>query len=351
MKFSIIIPIYNNLQFLSDCLYGCLRQNFPSEEFEIILVDDASTEDVYGKSRKIYHNYKAKFKNCPLPRFNVLRHEINKRQGGARNTGLKASKGEYIIFLDSDDYWIADNVLLTFADILKDESFDVVRSTTWICAPYEKLPTLSTIKFNGISDRMMGKEHLNPKSFFCEIWTSAYKRSLLVDNGIEFRENVWFEDSDWTIKVSWYAKKIALIDFPFYVYRLNPDSTTSQPRLQMFRDNITSTASIEDFIKEVEMSDDIRKTCYNRIKDSILLFIKLSRHYSIEESLRSLKLIRPCLLQKTDNYDLSFFERIQFGMLRNCPLFLTSVIRDLTLLKRLFVKILKKCIIIFKSVI
>ena len=97
--FSIIIPVYNVEQYLEQCLDSVLNQTFT--DFEVLCVDDCGTDN----SAQILKVYAQKDK-----RIKIIKHEKNKRQGGARNTALKVAKGKYIFCIDSDD-WAETNAL------------------------------------------------------------------------------------------------------------------------------------------------------------------------------------------------------------------------------------------------
>lgn len=342
MKFSIIIPTYNNSEYLIDCLNSIILQDYNSDEFEIIVVDDASTEDISDTCNSIYNDVLTKFNITNPPSLKIIRHNLNKRQGGARNTGLQNAKGEYVIFLDSDDYWNGTNVLSALEPLVKDSKYDVIRSVTWNNAPYDQPLNFAPVNYNGVIQELTGKGYIGSTKFFYDIWTSVYKRSLLIANKISFRENVVYEDSDWTLKVFWETANVALINFPFYTHRLNPESTAMKPRIQSFKDNISSIACVEDFIVDSNMEEPYNRICYNRIKHSIMSYILMTRHYSINESVDSLKTIRKNLLTQTHNYDMTASDKIKFFLIRNCPFLLVSSIKFMTISKRFILKCVQK---------
>ena len=104
MKFSIVVPIYKTEKYLKQCVDSILSQSFT--DFELILVDDGSPDN----SGKMCDDYAQK--DCRV-------RVIHKQNGGlsdARNAGIKEAKGDYLCFLDSDDFWLTDKVLETFAE-------------------------------------------------------------------------------------------------------------------------------------------------------------------------------------------------------------------------------------------
>jgi glycosyltransferase involved in cell wall biosynthesis len=101
LKLSFILPCYNVTPYIGRCIESIEHQDIPQSEYEVICVDDCSTDDTVQKIKE----YQAKYPNIQL-----ICHEVNKTAGGARNTGIDAAKGEYLWFVDPDDA-IVENVL------------------------------------------------------------------------------------------------------------------------------------------------------------------------------------------------------------------------------------------------
>ena len=332
MKFSIIIPAYNASRYICDCLDSLLAQDFPKHEYEVIVVDDSSTDDTAKIVAERYINVK------------LLRHEQNRRQGGARNTGIKAATGEYVMFIDADDYWNARNTLSVIDQLLKQyPDLQVLRSVSFNTVKYDARARYESVtcENDGVTI-MSGQENLSTGKFLYEIWTSVYRRDFLVNNSLYFRENVFFEDSDWTIKMLWHATLIGLYRFPFYCYRNNPDSTTIKPNIKTFEDNVMSIAAIDDFVHQVDMPQSCEFAVYTKVKRSILSFIHISRLYSVKDSVACIKGIRRSLLKDTWHYRMTMFDRVRFCMLRNCPWLLVGIVRYLILTKRLVLKCVRR---------
>lgn len=329
MTYSIIIPIYNTPSvYLEDCLRGLFLQDYPKDKYEIILVDDASTEHIRGIVDDICERYESK------PQIQFIRHTHNKRQGGARNTGLEAANGDYVMFLDSDDYWDATNVLSVFELILEHGKFDILRSFVWKSPSSDVIPEVKLCPYNNEFLEESGINYLSDSSFSYEIWSACYRRSFLLQNQIYFRENVVFEDSDWAIKAFYYARCIAIIQFPFYNYRLNLNSTTTTYREGTFIDNVSSIAAIDDFVQSVKMPDICKNAIYSKIKKSILSYIRISRNYQILTSVKCIRGIRRSLLKNTSYYKMSIINHMTFMLLYYCPIIVVVPVRFLALIKR-----------------
>lgn len=233
MKFSIIIPAYNAVRTISYCLDSVIRQDFPKNDYEIIVVDDCSPDN----QNDIIETYAAKSnEDKSSPSVILIHHKKNKRQGGARNTALQAAKGDWIIFLDADDYWRSTKVLDTFGKLISQHpEAEIFESSTYIPSTDVNLPQINPDIIN--SRIKTPSEYYEKQPHPC-IWTAAYARNLIFN--IPFRERVYYEDTDWKIKVFTKAKKIATFDFPFYVYFQNQISTTSAKSIKTFEDAVSA---------------------------------------------------------------------------------------------------------------
>ena len=161
MKLSIIIPVYNTGGYLSRCLDSCLNQDIPSNEYEIIAVDDGSTDnslDLLKKYAGAYSNIK------------VL-HQSNKRQGAARNKGLSVAQGEYIWFVDSDD-WIVENCLAKVCEIC--QGVDILETDRSYVYYDNSDPYLNIGKWTGVQGYI-------------------FNRNFLCTNNLIFKEKIFFE--------------------------------------------------------------------------------------------------------------------------------------------------------------
>lgn len=140
MKFSVIIPAYCAEKYITHCLNSIINQDYPSNEYEVIIVDECSPD----RQNDIIDNYigndthllsddsRHYTKRSPLIR--LIKHDANKKQGGVRNTGLAAAQGEWIIFVDADNYWCRRDVMNHFSEIIyRFDDIDIVESFTHIC--------------------------------------------------------------------------------------------------------------------------------------------------------------------------------------------------------------------------
>lgn len=210
-KISIIVPVFNVEKYLPGCLNSLLAQTMT--DFEVICVNDGST-DGCGKILDDYVQKDDRF---------ISVHQQNKGLSGARNTGLNFAKGEYVYFLDSDDYLHPD-ALKTLYEIAEKENVDMVTGelihTTELYHPIETridINSLKTIRFDETFYNF-----LNRKEIKTSVCTRLCKRSLL--KNIRFIEGIYFEDVPFTTLLMEQASNLVVTNAPIYYYYHNPDS-------------------------------------------------------------------------------------------------------------------------------
>lgn len=208
--FSIIIPVYNTEKYIKKCLDSVINQGY--EYFEAIVVNDGSTD----ASVKIVNQY------LQDPRFRLISQE-NKGLGGARNTGICAAKGDYLVFLDSDDY-ISKDMLEALEDVIQKEKCDIVAfDAIGITVAGERIQYYGYSEYPASLNRIT-KEQLmvmEPTSCF-----KSYKRDLFTKNQIFFPEKLWYEDFATILRIALYAKNNVYIKKPLYYYVQQPNSIT-----------------------------------------------------------------------------------------------------------------------------
>lgn len=211
VKVSVIIPVYNVELYLEECLDSVLSQSL--RDIEVILVNDGSTD----RSFEIIENY-AKNDN----RIQVLNQD-NKGVSAARNIGLSISRGEYILFVDSDDMIIENSLDLLYkqaceknTEVLLGHAYRYFTNGEKIDFFYnrKKLDKDEVTDGKVLYSRLMEKSIFPPLVylFFC-------KKDFLDKYDIRFKEGIIHEDELWCVKVIYQAKKITCTSFYTYLYR------------------------------------------------------------------------------------------------------------------------------------
>jgi len=219
VKLSIIVPIYNVEQYLRKCVDSLLNQNIPSSDYEIILVDDGSPD----ACPKICDNYAAAHKNV---------HVVHRENGGlsaARNSGIEVAQGEYVMFVDSDDY-IKTNVLGGLLAQVERDKLDVLRyRLQYINPQYEVYNPYKSDPFKGndySEEPTDGVSFLNFRmNTQCYAWAFVLKRELL--DGCLFTPGIYFEDTDWAPRMLVRAKRVASTNTVVYNYLQREGSITN----------------------------------------------------------------------------------------------------------------------------
>ncbi len=218
-KVSIIVPVYNVEQYLSECIESILNQSF--RDYELILVDDGSTD----KSGELCDAY-AQRENVKV---------IHKQNGGlssARNAGMDIAQGELLYFVDSDDF-LSENGLSELVKMYDESGADVVIAQ--LTQDRAELAAHQALDYFTYDRKkvleLLFREKLNP-SANCKLYRSA------LFNGIRFPEGLVYEDYATIPRVVDAADKIAVTQFKVYYYRPNPESITgvafSPRRMQFF---------------------------------------------------------------------------------------------------------------------
>ena len=207
MKFSIIVPVYNVEQYLEQCLESLLAQDYG--DYEVICVNDGSTDG----SRGILTKWEGR-----MPQMRVIDRE-NGGLSAARNTGQEAATGDYVVFVDSDD-WVEPTMLSRLAEEAHGEDM--------ICFACRKSDSGATDTL--IPEQNDGWSYYNRHAlehrevpFVC-VWQRCYRREFLEENNLRFREGILHEDNEFTPRACLKSKRVKVIPNVLYNYRIRSGS-------------------------------------------------------------------------------------------------------------------------------
>lgn len=306
MKYSIILPIYNVEKYLSPCIESILAQT--CKDYEIILVDDGSKDS----SGKICDEYASKYE------FIKVIHKPNGGLSDARNVGLKAAAGEYIFFIDSDDYLLDNKVLERFEKMTVSNP-DVVSfgSIKWFesdgsVSIYANNLSVST-ESNRVSDIYL--ELIDRDAYSNSAWSKIIKRSILVDNNIEFEKGLLGEDNDWFYKVVSHVQTLELINEPLYGYRQRAGSITKTSTNKNLEHLLWLIEKWAKFVFDGEMTGNkmvIRNSLAKQYCHALIGYAGLGKSEEAEKRLKALNY----LLQYSNNPRVKKFRLLNkvFGM-------------------------------------
>lgn len=250
---SIIIPVYNVENYIRECLDSLLQQDLSA--CEVLCVNDGSTDG----SLAILHEYQAAHPNV----FRVF-SQINQGQAAARNKALDEARGEFVIFLDSDDYYLP-NAIATIITYIK--KYPLVDVFYWDCAVttegnrYYTLPHISPVERQIIEYYDWEYEQYTTTPAGC-VWGGAYRKAFLDMNHLRMRPGVYYEDELFIYSIfTCQGNVLALhLDQPFYYYRTGRDgSTVTSLREKNFKDRMTVTREMNNVLQQSTCNTEARK--------------------------------------------------------------------------------------------
>lgn len=213
MKISIIIPVYNSAVTISRCLDSIIASG--EREYEIILINDGSTDSTYS----ILEDYNKKYENLKVY------HIENSGVSAARNLGIKYAQGEYISFVDSDDY-VSENYVSTILEHIKSDK-DIYFFSGKVLS--ENQSKNNQLVFISLCNTMSEVKHNLIKGKSNVPWDKLYKRDILVQNNINFREDTSLGE-DWIFAMDYFekCKNFELIQEILYFYCIQENSLSNK---------------------------------------------------------------------------------------------------------------------------
>ena len=272
MKLSIIVPIYNVEEYIVACLESIFRQGLSVEDYELILVNDG-TEDHSLEQISVLISDRTNVK---------IIEQQNQGLSVARNTGLDVAKGEYILFLDSDDLLIdgslkkllaltVDNPDLVIGDYVKMNNEEIAKLTSNRYTHEEKkgaavdsptkMGTREAVTKTGIGIFLNDfyPEH-------CYVWRTLYRKAFIDDNNLRFIPGIYFEDVPFTTECYLKADRCVRSSQPLYIYRQRVDSivyTIDEHKIMDFNKVIARLWEIrQTFVLSPEAEAQLMKTIY-----------------------------------------------------------------------------------------
>ena len=272
---SVIIPVYNVEQYLPQCLSSVTNQTYPN--LEIICVNDASTDG----SLEILNQYEENDR-----RVRVIEKQ-NEGVSRARNVGLQSANGEYVMFVDADDWIETDTCEKALAAMNNNEAdvvmwsyvseYGVTNSRKTIFPDYcvfERQEILNRLhrRFIGIVGEEL--EHPELADAICPVWGKLYKRGLIVHSGaafIDLAEIGTYEDGMFNLEIFFYANKVVYLNQCLYHYRRsNTTSVTSAYREKLFGLWQNLYKRMEQYIQEKNLPAIYNEALKNRIALGVL---------------------------------------------------------------------------------
>jgi glycosyltransferase involved in cell wall biosynthesis len=274
VKVSVIVPVYNTQEYLTDCLLSLVKQTL--REIEIIVVNDGSTDGSLDIIQSFAKDYPDKI---------VVLNKENGGQATARNMGIQHSSGEYIGFVDSDDY-VHPDMYKEMYEVAKASDCDLVECN------YDYLK-LKNKKLVSLKKRGRTRKYKNQADMFLDPmvapWNDLYKSSVLKNSGVLFPEGYIYEDTSFFIKMIPFIHKSEFIDKSFVYHMYRETSTMNTNKSKRVADIFSVLNDIITFYKEYnlwnEYQTEVEYFCLKILLCSSLQRISLVRNRQIRKEL------------------------------------------------------------------
>lgn len=228
MKISIIIPVYNVSNYIKRCIYSIINQTY--NDIECICIDDGTPDDSIEKIEAILSSYTG-----PIE-FRIVHHKVNRGLSAARNTGVDEAKGDYLLFVDSDDELTVSSLEYFQNCLSNGEKPDIIIGST-ISKPPKAFYSIDNFRTTTI---IKGNDEIR-KNIYCSknaipvcAWNKLIRREFFIDNELYFKEGLLYEDHHWMYFV---AKKAVHIRFCFeatYIHYITPNSIMTTSNREKF---------------------------------------------------------------------------------------------------------------------
>lgn len=271
-RLSILAPVYNVETYLERCVRSIENQDIPKEDYEVLLIDDGSTD----KSLSIANRLAKEYSNI------VVYSKPNEGLSQTRNFGLEHAQGKYIMHVDSDDFLIENTIgkILEVADENQLELCFYDAKTTWgYIQPRPPLPLYQI--FTGENVLLHGMR-------VGSVWKNIYLHDFLKKTGIRFYGNIAHQDVEYNYRLYPFAQKVMFTDICVYVYNKDNESITRTNDIckkeKKVKDDLTVISNVSQFAHSAEISLPLKNLLIRKMNSSLIAilysFLRKDSHYS-----------------------------------------------------------------------
>ncbi len=285
IKISIIVPVYNVEDYIEKCLMSVINQTF--KDFELIIVNDQTNDNSINIAIEV-------LEKCKKINYRIINRERNGGLSAARNSGLYVAQGQYVCFLDSDDWWNS-KMLEELYHIAITENADIISSNYFEVFNEKEIEIISITNKMSFSSLDACKEALLFNAIKPSAWSKMFKLELFKKNNILFPDNRYFEDVPTIINLILSADKIIVIPKCLYYYvKTRAGSIMNQKKIKYVRDYLYMINSIERLLTKNELNgiDEFKILKYNTLKAAFATL------YSIKTISKKKLLLYTSLLSK-----------------------------------------------------
>jgi glycosyltransferase involved in cell wall biosynthesis len=276
MQFSLILPVYGVEQYIEKCLRSCLEQkDFEVGDYEIIIVDDSSKDNSIAIAKDVIAQY-------PKNQVKI----VTRPNGGlsaARNTGIDNAQGDYLWFIDSDD-WIESDSLHILSEALTSRQNVEILS---FChnTVYGNKTVVGSMPRSSQDRTMSGLDYFVTRPFL-SAWSRIYSRKFVTSYALRFAEGILWEDSEFNLRAFGEAKKCSCVNAALYNYLRRPNSiSTSNSVKRTLDSDLYRIESAYSFYEKRELKKEHRRAI-NRFIAEIAIFLSAGNHQLLIEDKR-----------------------------------------------------------------
>ena len=243
---SVIIPVYNVEPYIERCFGSVLSQSY--RNYEVIFVDDCGTDKSIEILQQLIERYEG---DIPLK---IIHHEQNRGLSASRNSGVSAAEGDYLFFLDSDDFIFPDT-LSSLVNPLNNKRFDLVAGRSLVRKKGKEFPsdlvfsegkTVFQCVYDGMASAM---------GISSTVCNHLYRTDFLKQNNIRFREGILFEDILFSVEFFCHDPVFVELDQITYFYDIRENSITTTSSEKHYNDNVRGCELLEQIITEHHLLD------------------------------------------------------------------------------------------------
>lgn len=308
-KISVIIPCYNATKWLPKCFMSLVEQTMGMDQIELIFVDDASTDE--GKTWEMLLLFEQAYPDSVI----VIHLDKNQKQGGARNAALSFASGEYISFVDADD-WVKPELYEIAYQRAKAFQADLLQFNH--CLYSEKTGVFDNKKEMedvclDIQTQEGRRELLLSERITYGCWNKLYKRTLIEASKVRFAEHKVYEEPLFVYPLLYYGKRFAVIPDRLYIYRQNAAGTMyhCMERAETLKDHAKVQYELWNFMKHTvffkEFYEEIKMYFLHTFFYETIYFAKLR---GMEITMESYRWLEKRVLKEVPDLERSAYEHI-----------------------------------------
>lgn len=314
IKVSVIVPVYNAEMYLTQCLDSLVNQTIDSKE--IIIVNDGSTDN----SLEIALKYEREYDFVKV---------INKKNGGgssAQNVGIKNAGGEYILYVDSDDFIDLDSLEYLYdtayhwnLDIVKGKYYVYYEDSKSISRKSEKQKIPSENKV--ISGDIYLKEAIDAGCYEVVSCINLYRRSYLLENNLLFPEGICYDDHENTLRcLIEFKNRIMQTDRLFYYYRQRSGSMTKSPDIRKAFDIVCVIDLMLKFIKSSNLDKETHSYALKAVSSTFYQLTCLCGRLKFKELYKVRRALSKDIIQVVKTYSINRYVKIKNNLFIYLPI-------------------------------